>query len=808
MGLAERLDAAVFSSDGAVSGAVARAHYVKLGADLATFSSQLPVLVLDDLGAGALEKDEVDHPSWLYGYAAAPGGAETFEASAAFATPLVATVRGSSSAEFPKKGYNLKLRDEAGGKRAAALFDLPAFEKWALVAPWSFDMNFFNNALIYELSNRLGRWAPRTRLTEVFFNTGGDELNTADYAGIYMITDRIEQEAKRVEGPTLSPNDASEPAITGSYIIKIDPTDADEIGWVTEHGVPADGVASVVLVEPEAEDITPAQLDYIRGYVQRMENALHADRATGWAQRTYLDYIDRAAWVDHHLLNVFASNPDAFERSGYFTKRRGGKLTAGPVWDFDRAFGGYWDGRSVREGWFGVGGADVWQSGWWGILGSDPEFQQDWIDRWQSLRRSEMSNARLTSLAQSFADTIGPAAAAREVARWPDNASPFGDYAAQIARLKEWLTQRAEWIDRQFVAAPAVAEGGGSITFTAPAGAVLLYTLDGSDPRSLGGAVAPNALTSATPLTVPGSANVHVRSFNEGMRTAFPGGPWSSAAAGEQSTPLAPVARLVNISTRAPVGSGDDALIVGVVVADTEAKRYLARGIGPGLAAFGTSGTVVDPQLSIFDGSGVERFRNNGWRTALEAAELPALAKEVGAFALREESADSALASRVAAGAYTVQITTPTGQGGVGLAELYELDRNGRTVNLSTRARVGTGDRTLIGGFVVVGPASQRVLIRAVGPTLGSFGVTGVLADPVLTLHTGATVVASNDRWDAGDGAAVVEASNRRVGAFALAAGSEDAALFVTLPPGAYTVEVRGKNESEGVALLEIYTVP
>ena len=277
---------------------------------------------------------------------------------------------------------------------------------------------------------------------------------------------------------------------------------------------------------------------------------------------------------------------------------------------------------------------------------------------------------------------------------------------------------------------------------------------------------------------------------------------------GPNSSPLRPRARLVNISSRAVVGSGENALIAGVVVADTRAKRYLSRAVGPSLALFGASGYVPDPQLSIFNSASVELFRNNGWQSGPEAALMPGYAQSVGAFALLAGGLDSALANRVSAGNYTVQITTPSERSGVGLVELYELDPNGRTVNLSTRGHVGTGDAVLIGGFVVQGPAYKRILIRAVGPTLGIFGVGNALKDPLITIYSGSTVVATNDRWDAGPDAAMVSAASKATGAFNLAANSEDAALLITLPPGPYTVEVRGKDNTEGVALLEIYEVP
>ncbi len=801
--------AAVFSSNGQARSAVASAYFSKIDASLFSFSSQLPILVVDSLGSGPLQKDGLDHESWLYAYSPRGGSTHTFAVNPDVVSPLTASVRGASSAEFPKKGYNIKFTDESGNKRAQALFDLPAYDRWALVAPWSFDFSYVNNSFVYSLSNQMGRWAPRTRLAEVFFNADGNSVEQADYAGIYVITDRIEVAKGRVDIASLSPNDVSGSALTGGYILKIDYKDPDELGWVTSRGFPENGYSSVVLVSPKADDVAPAQVDYIRDYVQRMEDALFADRDTGFAQRTYLDYIDRGAWVDHHLLNTFVANPDAFQRSAYFTKARNGKLAAGPVWDFDRAIGSYWDERSFRfDVWSGVGGTDFWQAGWWGVIARDPEFMQDWVDRWQSLRRSELSAASLGALVDTLGASVGKDAANRDAARWPDNVSAWGSYNDSLQHMKGWVTQRADWIDRQFVAAPTVAVSGGSLVFTAPTGAQLAYTLDGSDPRSLGGEIAPNAILTSEPLTVPVTSNIHVRSYRADMRDVFPGTPWSSAAGGDASSALTPRARLVNISSRALAGAGEDALIVGVVVADTESKRYLSRAVGPGLTAFGASNVIGDPQLSIFASNGVELFRNNGWEFGPDAARLPLYSKSVGAFPLSTGSRDSALANAVMAGAYTVQVTSPSGQPGVGLAELYELDANGRTVNLSTRARVRTGDGVLIGGFVVEGPAYKRMLIRAVGPTLSAFGLTGALKDPVLTIYSGQEVVATNDRWDLAANAGAMTTASNRAGAFALAAASEDAALLITLPPGAYTVEVKGKGESEGVALLEIYEVP
>ena len=153
-----------------------------------------------------------------------------------------------------------------------------------------------------------------------------------------------------------------------------------------------------------------------------------------------------------------------------------------------------------------------------------------------------------------------------------------------------------------------------------------------------------------------------------------------------------------------------------------------------------------------------------------------------------------------------------SGDTGVALVELYDATPTGsytpaspRIVNISARVQVGTGGNILIAGFAIGGATSKTVLIRASGPALAPFGVTGTLPDPELQLFSGSTVLESNTAW--GGNAQVVSAASS-VGAFPWSSGaSKDSALLVTLPPGAYTVQVSGASGDTGVALVEVYEV-
>jgi hypothetical protein len=801
--------AAVFSDDDRLRGPSRVAQFVKIDPGLASFASQLPLLVLDNHGLGQLEKDGIDHASWIYAFDTALG-ASSLAQGPGHALPATMTVRGNFTALFPKKSYSLTLFDDRGAKKPLPFLGLDTSEDWALVSPWYTDRSFIRNAYVYALSNQIGRWAPRTRFVEVFVNDDEDGLDASDYHGIAVLTDRLKVGPDRIAITPLTSADNTGDALTGGYVVKIDAVpDEDHYTFVTGHGVPAAGDTAVIVDTPNAAKLTAAQQDYIRGYIQAMENALFADQNSGYATRTYLDYIDVPSWIDHHLLEVFFGNVDGLYRSDYFYKDRSGKMVSGPVWDFDSSIGNGDDRGLHWDTWQTAGDVDVWSYGWWGPLTHDPEFMQGWIDRWQSLRREQFSDTNLRAVAESLAAQIGPDAAWRDAARWVDDESRFpGGIFGEVGYLVDWITRRAGWIDRQFVEPPRITSTGGTLQFTTLPGTQLVYTLDGSDPRSFGGAIAPGVFTTSGPLAVPETANVHVRSYRADMAGVFPGTPWSSAASGPASSPLYPRARLVNLSSRGIVSSGENTLVAGLVVADTHGKRFLSRAVGPTLAHYDAATTVADPQLSVLTASGIELFRNNGWETGPDGATLRQVFNSVGAFPLDADSADSAVVAPLGSGNYSLHMSSPTGRNGIGLVELYTLDDNGRTLNLSTRAFVGSGGDVLVSGFVVQGPAYQRILIRGIGPSLRGYGIADPLADPVLTLFSDQTPIASNDRWGAAGNAAGLRAAMQAVGAFDLAENSEDAALLITVPPGLYSAVVSGKDGRQGIGLLELYVVP
>ncbi len=267
--------------------------------------------------------------------------------------------------------------------------------------------------------------------------------------------------------------------------------------------------------------------------------------------------------------------------------------------------------------------------------------------------------------------------------------------------------------------------------------------------------------------------------------------------------------RLVNVSTRGFVPAGGT-LTPGFVLQGMPAKTVVIRAVGPTLGSFGVGGALADPVMDVIPlGSATPVATNDNWGggTALIAA-----FSRVGAFPLAAAtSTDASVATSLnatGASGYTVRITSKNAAAsGIALAEVYDeesLTAPVRLVNVSTSGFVGTGEQALVPGFVIGGTAPKQLLIRAIGPGLAQFGVNGVLADPQLTLvPLGKDFsVARSDNWGGGGALA---AAFTQAGAFALPAGSNDAAVVVRLPPGGYTVVVSGVGNTTGTALVEIY---
>lgn len=271
-------------------------------------------------------------------------------------------------------------------------------------------------------------------------------------------------------------------------------------------------------------------------------------------------------------------------------------------------------------------------------------------------------------------------------------------------------------------------------------------------------------------------------------------GPAAAPAQKASSGPAAPAAstaRLANVSTRLPVGTGNDVLIAGFTVSGAQPKKIIVRGLGPLLPVIAN---LSDPTLELHDSFGTTLAGNDNWRDTQE--------QELKATTIPPNSDyDAAIVRSPTPGAYTAVLAGKGLTTGVGLVEVYDLDlaADSRLVNVSTRGRVDQGDDVLICGTIVVGSGSTTVIFRALGPSLLQFGVSNALVDPILELHNGqGATIATNDNWEDTQKAAIEATS-------IAPSDPREAAILRDLTPGNYTAVVKGKNNTTGVAVVDAY---
>ncbi|MEZ5275140.1 MAG: carbohydrate binding domain-containing protein [Opitutaceae bacterium] len=268
---------------------------------------------------------------------------------------------------------------------------------------------------------------------------------------------------------------------------------------------------------------------------------------------------------------------------------------------------------------------------------------------------------------------------------------------------------------------------------------------------------------------------------------------------------------LSNIATRGRVAGGENVMIAGFVVEGTGSRDLLLRAVGPSMAQFNLADLLTDPRLDLFDQADpkVVMQSNDNWIPS-EVAEPT---QRTGAFTLTAD-ADAAMTVILEQGVYTARISGVGGTSGVSLVEIYDATADTgvtdtRLANLSTRGRVETGASILIGGFVIKGEVPKKILIRGIGPGLGTFGVRGVLDDPVLDLfkqeNGKALLIATNDNWASNPDPLRIQEATTTAGGFPLPADGLDAALLLWLEPGVFTAKVSGHPGETGVALVEVY---
>ena len=288
-----------------------------------------------------------------------------------------------------------------------------------------------------------------------------------------------------------------------------------------------------------------------------------------------------------------------------------------------------------------------------------------------------------------------------------------------------------------------------------------------------------------------------------------------ATGAATNTAPPTPLPQLTNISTRALVETGDNVVIGGFIVQGSAANRVIIRAIGPELTQHGVADALHNPTLELHDGTGALIASNDNWVTTIIGGIITQnqIRDIMNSGHAPSNGLESAIIADLPPNNYTAIVRGVNDTTGVGLVEVYDLNNPGTVPssilrNISSRSVVLTGDDVMIGGFIVQGSGTKRVIVRAIGPELTRYGVQNVLTDPTLELHDGrGALIASNDNWQTTVIGGIItrdQVMDIQNSGHAPTQSSESA-IIAELPPGRYTAIVQGKNIIVGVALVEVY---
>ncbi|MAE14156.1 MAG: hypothetical protein CL821_01000 [Crocinitomicaceae bacterium] len=360
-------------------------------------------------------------------------------------------IRGSYSATLPQKPYGIETRDTQGNNNNVSLFGMPQENDWILIANYN-DKTFLRNVLAFDLFEKMGHYAPRTKLCEVVVND--------IYNGIYVFTEKIKRDNGRVDIAKLDLDDNFGDSLTGGYIFRVDYWDQNN-SWISNYNNPnfPNDAVRYVYNYPDYDEITVQQKNYIQNLVGDFEDALWSndfeDPILG-----YRPYINTRSFIDYFIVNEFARNVDGFKKSRNFYKDKSSKdslIYAGPVWDFDWAYKDHSSSMINGSGWRHdySGPTDVKPPGWYIRLLQDTTFANELNCRYFNLRNTILDTTNIFSFIDSLSSMVSEPQN-RHYTRWPILGINVGtpevgnqptSYSGEIIKFKSWINERLLWLD-------------------------------------------------------------------------------------------------------------------------------------------------------------------------------------------------------------------------------------------------------------------------------------------------------------------------------------------------------------------------
>jgi hypothetical protein len=324
---------------------------------------------------------------------------------------ILTELQGFTGPYYPKKNYDFDLVAADSTEIDTVLLGLPSENDFILKAEY-LDYSLMKNAITYEMSRRMGRYAPRTMYCEVILN--------GEYIGVYTLTEKIKRDDNRVDIAALNPDDTIGEALTGGYIIEI-----NENGYPNDWNSLYDAInyatcqlpVAYKMVYPKMEELAASQFNYIHGYVDSFENALYGNNFLDTVAG-YRHFISVKSFIDFMIVNEFSANYDSYGRSTFLYKEKstdGGQLNIGPPWDYDRAYTPF-----TEEGWVWEITHPYWPFPfWWSKFREDPEWVNEVYCRYTNLREQTLSTASFNVIIDSLQQLLAEPAQ-RNFTKWAE----------------------------------------------------------------------------------------------------------------------------------------------------------------------------------------------------------------------------------------------------------------------------------------------------------------------------------------------------------------------------------------------------
>ncbi len=418
--------------------------------------SKLPIVVINTFGISVPDEPKITAHMGIIDHGA--GNLNSFgDPFTNYDGAIGIETRGQSTQMFPQKSYAVETRDSTGANLDVSILGMPAENDWILYAPYT-DKSMMRDVVTFDMGRKMGNYCSRTCYCELVLN--------GDYKGVYVLMEKIKKDLNRVDIATLKPGEITGDDLTGGYILKVDKLDPgfvyDIDGWKSIPSPPYPNAMKITFQYdyPAAADIVSQQRTYIRDYITSAENTLtsagFADPNTG-----YHKYLNVASFVDFMLLNEISKEVDKYRYSTFFFKEKnsdGGKLFAGPAWDFNLGYGNvdYWPPGIDYTGWLYtlVATNDASIMFWWKRLMEDSYFRDLARTRWNDFRQDKLSDAHISSVIDSIRVTIYEAQG-RDYQRWPilgqyvwPNYNWLNNtYNDEVTYFENFLFNRIHWMD-------------------------------------------------------------------------------------------------------------------------------------------------------------------------------------------------------------------------------------------------------------------------------------------------------------------------------------------------------------------------